>query len=141
MGATPHLLLVEDDDVDVMIAKRAFRREKLPNGVTVARNGLEALDMLRGTGGHTAVPRPYLILLDLNMPRMNGLEFLEALRKDPDHHTAVVFVLTTSDAEQDKLEAYRHHVAGYIVKRSSARSAEVAQLIQHYNTVVELPAA
>src|SRR5690606_24646767 len=87
------VLLVDDDDVDVEAVRRAFRKAKIANPVEVARDGLEALKMLRGGSPGRAVSKPYIIILDLNMPRMDGIEFLNELRTDPEHHDAVVFVL------------------------------------------------
>ncbi len=115
MGNTVHILLVEDDLVDVMAVKRAFRRKKIGNPIHVATDGLEALERLRATD-ETAIPRPYLLLVDLNMPRMNGLEFIAALRADPELAASVVYVLTTSEAEEDREAAKRLGVAGYGVK-------------------------
>lgn len=108
------VLVVDDDDVDVMGVTRALKRLKITNPLVRARNGLEALALLRTEG---AVERPYLILLDLNMPRMNGIEMLAELRADSALANAVVFVLTTSDDDQDKVAAYANHIAGYIVKK------------------------
>ena len=110
------LLLVEDDAIDVMTVERMLRKQHIANPLFVARDGVEALEMLRGEGGRRPVPSPFLILLDLNMPRMGGLEFLTELRRDPQLQRATVFVLTTSDAPEDRLAAYEHRVAGYIVK-------------------------
>jgi len=109
-----HILLVDDDEVDVMNVQRAFKRNNISNPLYVANNGLEALDMLRGPA---AIPGPRrLILLDLNMPKMNGLEFLRAIREDPALRPLTVVVLTTSDDERDRIEAYNLNVAGYILK-------------------------
>lgn len=135
------VLLVEDDEVDVMAVRRAFRNLRIANAIHVAHDGIEALAMLRGEAGRTAVPHPYLILLDLNMPRMNGLEFLEALREDPIHRSAIVFVLTTSAAEQDRWEAYRRYIAGYIVKSRFQEELERAiHMIDRFWYVVTFPA-
>jgi len=109
-----HILLVDDDEVDVMNVQRAFKRNNISNPLYVANNGLEALDMLRGPA---AIPGPRrLILLDLNMPKMSGLEFLRAIREDPALRPLTVVVLTTSDDERDRIEAYNLNVAGYILK-------------------------
>src|SRR4051812_8809100 len=107
------ILLVDDDEVDIMGVKRAFRSSNLENNIVIAANGLEALEKLRDG---QSVPHPYLILLDLNMPRMNGIEFLEETRGDPGLSSAVIFVLTTSGAAEDKRQAYARNIAGYIVK-------------------------
>lgn len=107
------ILLVEDDEVDVMNVERALRKNDIGYPLYVAPNGLEALEMLRD--GRVPNHRR-LILLDLNMPRMNGIEFLRELRADPALRPTVVVVLTTSDEERDKVEAYNLNVAGYILK-------------------------
>jgi CheY-like chemotaxis protein len=111
-----HILLVDDDEVDVMNVQRSFKKNNISNPLYIAANGLEALDLLRGQGV-TAIPGPRrLILLDLNMPKMNGLEFLRAIREDPALRSLTVVVLTTSDDERDRIEAYNLNVAGYILK-------------------------
>jgi CheY-like chemotaxis protein len=134
------VLLVDDDDVDVMAVKRAFRKAKIANPLLVARDGLEALSMLRGEEGQQPVPRPYIIILDLNMPRMDGFEFLAELRKDPKLHDAVVFVLTTSKADEDRAASYDMNVAGYIVKSDVGDGfLNVTQLLDSYWKVVLLP--
>ncbi len=112
---TIHFLLVDDDDYDVMAVQRAFRKRRLKNPLHVARDGLEALERLRATGPD-ALPRPLVLLLDLNMPRMNGLELLETIRGDPALYGLDVFVLTTSDGELDRRQAAEHNAAGYVVK-------------------------
>lgn len=138
-GRPPNVLLVEDDDVDVMVVRRAFRKRQMADRLFVARDGIEALEVLRGVGDRPPLPRPYLILLDLNMPRMNGLEFLDELRRDPVHGTAVVFVLTTSDSRADVDAAYRRHVAGYVVKADIGRYGRLAELVDTYGDISELP--
>lgn len=130
------LLVVDDDDIDAIALERALRKLRLLNTVHRARDGQEALDLLRSG----AIPSPYIILLDLNMPRMNGLEFLQALRTDPMLTHAVVFVLTTSKSDEDLVAAYRKHVAGYVLKQHMDRDfLEVIGLIEHYWRLVELP--
>jgi CheY-like chemotaxis protein len=131
------LLIVDDDDIDAISLERALRKLRLLNTLFRARDGREALELLRSG----QVPAPYIILLDLNMPRMNGLEFLEALRTDPLLTHAVVFVLTTSKSDEDLVAAYRKHVAGYVFKQHMDRDfMEVMGLIEHYWRIVELPA-
>ena len=132
-----NILLVEDDQVDVMNVKRAFEKNRITNPLFVAGDGLEALEMLR-TGKLPSTRR--LILLDLNMPRMNGIEFLRALRQDPElQHTPVV-ILTTSNAERDKIEAYNLNVAGYLLKPVTFLNfVELTAALNKYWTLVELP--
>lgn len=110
------ILLVEDDEVDVMNMERAFKKNRISNPLYVANNGIEALEMLRREGGERLNPFPKIILLDLNMPRMNGIEFLQRLRADPELKPLPVIVLTTSNEERDKVAAYNFNVAGYILK-------------------------
>ncbi|MEN9332030.1 MAG: hypothetical protein RLZZ94_1120 [Bacteroidota bacterium] len=112
-----NILLVEDDSVDVMNVQRAFVKNNITNPLHIAFNGVEALNMLRGSNGKPKLnPSPRIILLDINMPKMNGLEFLRELRNDEDLKSVSVFVMTTSNDDQDKIEAYNLNVAGYILK-------------------------
>jgi CheY-like chemotaxis protein len=134
------IVIVDDDDVDVRAVQRGLRQQRIVNPVFVAKDGQQGLDMLRGDSGQTRIPRPSLILLDLNMPRMTGLEFLEELRADPELADNIVFVLTSSDAEQDKIAAYRHHVAGYVVKSEAGVSfLKAVQMVQQYVLCVQFP--
>jgi len=111
------ILLVEDDSVDVMNVQRAFVKNNITNPLHIAFNGVEALNMLRGSNGKPKInPTPRIILLDINMPKMNGLEFLRELRNDAELKSLSVFVMTTSNDDQDKIEAYNLNVAGYILK-------------------------
>jgi CheY-like chemotaxis protein len=132
-----NILLVEDDDVDVMNVRRAFRQFHILNPLFVASDGVEALSMLRSG----AVPTDRrLVLLDLNMPRMNGIELLRELRSDPSLHATPVVVLTTSDDERDRIEAYNLHVAGYLVKPVTFASfCELMVTLNKYWMLVELP--
>jgi CheY-like chemotaxis protein len=107
-----NILLVEDDEVDVMNVKRAFSKNNIKNELFVAGNGVEALDMLRTS----IVPLPRIIILDINMPKMNGIEFLKVLREDENLKNISVFVMTTSNEDSDKINAYNLNVAGYILK-------------------------
>jgi CheY-like chemotaxis protein len=139
---TVQLLHVEDDDICLMGLNRAFKVAKIANPVSFAHDGIEALEMLRGTNGRPRLPRPFLILLDLNMPRMDGIEFLKELRKDEELRKSIVFIMTTSDANEDKVKAYDLGVAGYILKTNPANAfLEAAALLQTYCRVVEFPAA
>ena len=137
---TVALLLVEDDDVAAEAVERAFRKAKIANPIVRARDGVEALAKLRDKSVPPAVPRPRLILLDLKMPRMNGLTFLQEIRNDPELKQTIVFVLTTSDSEKDRYDAYKHLIAGYIVKfRAGQDFMELIQLLDLYWRVVEFP--
>ena len=139
-GDTVTILLVEDDEIDAEAIQRAFAKHKVANPVVVARDGIEALDYLRGENGKTAIARPYMVLLDLNMPRMNGFEFLAALRADASIADSIVFVLTTSDLDEDKVSAYDYQVAGYTVKSKVGESfLELATMVNAYWRIVEFP--
>jgi CheY-like chemotaxis protein len=132
------ILLVDDDKVDAMAVKRSFRELKIGNPVIEAHNGIEALQHLRGENGYEKVSEPLLILLDLNMPRMGGIEFLEELRRDPVLHSTLVFVMTTSAAEEDRRLAYQKNVAGYVLKNRLEQSfLEAIGMLEHYWRVIE----
>lgn len=134
------LVLVEDDLVDAEAIQRAFRNQKIANPFIVFSDAVEALKALRGEPGAPEVPKPYILLLDINMPRMNGLEFLRTLRTDPELRRSIVFVLTTSERDEDKLEAYGNHVAGYIVKnRAGEDFLKVIQMLRAYWRIIEFP--
>lgn len=138
-GHTVQVLLVEDNEVDVEAVCRAFAKHKIANPVRVASNGVEALRILRGEGCEP-LPRPYLLLLDINMPRMNGFELLREMRADPALHDSIVFVLTTSKSDEDKMASYGFNVAGYIVKSDvGAGFVRLIELLDHYWRIVELP--
>ena len=135
-----HILLVDDDEVDVMNVQRAFRKNNILNPLYIAHNGLEALALLRGTNGEKFPSERRLVLLDLNMPRMNGLEFLREVRNDADLHALTVIVLTTSDDERDKVEAYNLNVAGYILKPVTFGAfVEAMVTLNKYWSINELP--
>lgn len=132
-----NILLVEDDRVDRMNVRRAFEQAHIVNPMWVAGDGIEALDRLRGGD----IPRhDLLILLDLNMPRMDGIEFLEALRADEEFGRTPVVVLTTSDAESDRIRAYDLNVAGYIVKPVTFSAfVDTVTTLNKYWMLVEMP--
>lgn len=134
------ILLVDDDDVDAMAVERGFRQAKIANELVRARDGVEALGILRGQGAGGVLEKPYIIFLDLNMPRMGGFEFLKELRSDPQLAQDVVFVLTTSKADEDRSRAYDQFVAGYVVKAQAGKEfLSLIEMIDHYWRVVELP--
>jgi CheY-like chemotaxis protein len=132
-----NILLVEDDEVDVMNVRRAFAKNDIHNPLWVAGSGPDGLRMLRGG----EVPRDRrLVLLDLNMPRMTGIEFLREVRADPALRSTPVVVLTTSDDERDLVNAYNLNVAGYILKPVTfTRFVEVMAALDRYWTLVEYP--
>jgi CheY-like chemotaxis protein len=130
------ILLVEDDKVDVMTVKRALKEIHVTNRVDTAGNGEEALEYLRVHKDE----EPCIILLDLNMPRMNGFEFLKAAKQDELLKMIPVIVLTTSKEEQDKVESFKLSVAGYMIKPVDYKQfVEVIRTINIYWTLSELP--
>jgi CheY-like chemotaxis protein len=132
-----NILLVEDDEVDVMNVQRAFRKNNIANPLFLAGNGLEALEKLRDG----KIPRDRrIVLLDLNMPKMNGIEFLRTIRADQELKLTPVIVLTTSNDERDRIEAYNLNVAGYILKPVTfGNFCEVMAALNKYWALVELP--
>lgn len=136
-----NILLVEDDKVDVMNVQRSFKKANITNPLFVAGNGLEALSILRNESDSTHMPLSRrLVLLDLNMPKMGGIEFLKELREDPDLRRTPVIVLTTSDQEKDRVEAYDLNVAGYLLKPVTfSNFAEVMTTLNRYWTLCEIP--
>ena len=132
-----NILLVEDDDVDIMTVKRAFQKNNISNPLFVAHNGIEALELLRKEN----IPsRRRLILLDVNMPKMNGIEFLRELRADPALQQASVVMMTTSNEERDRIEAFKLNVAGYLLKPVTFQQfAEVMSTINKYWALMEMP--
>ena len=132
-----NILLVEDDEVDVMNVKRAFEKNHITNPLFVASNGLEGLEKLRS--GEVPQGRR-IVLLDLNMPKMNGIEFLRELRNDPALAATPVVVLTTSNNDRDKIDAFNLNVAGYLVKPVTfAEFSDVMVTLNKYWTLVEMP--
>jgi CheY-like chemotaxis protein len=134
---TAQVLLIEDNEVDVEAVRRAFEKHRIANPIVVASDGQAGLAALRDG----RIRRPYVILLDLNLPRMSGLEFLQALRADPLLTDSVVFVLTTSKRDEDKLAAYRNQIAGYMVKSEVGEGLlRLVRLFGTYFQIVTLPA-
>lgn len=134
---TVNILLVEDDAVDVINVRRAFEKSNESSELHVAQNGIEALQMLRG--GKVPGERR-IVLLDLNMPRMNGIEFLRHVRSDPQLNLIPVVVLTTSEDERDRIEAFNLNVAGYLVKPVTFQDfAELMATLHKYWSLVEFP--
>ncbi len=140
LGQPVHILLVEDDEVDAEAIIRAFEKQKINHTITLASDGFKALDILRGHENQPRLRSPYLIILDLNMPRMNGIEFLREIRHDPELKCSVVFVLTTSNSVRDKLAAYNAQIAGYFLKqRTGENFANLVEMIHVYWRIVEFP--
>jgi CheY-like chemotaxis protein len=128
------ILLVEDDEIDCKALKWAFEKLKIANPLVIAHDGVEALEVLKD------LPRPFLIISDINMPRMNGIELLRKIRQSPEHRDSIVFMLTTSNDEQDKIDAYNLNVAGYMLKSDMGTSfTRAIGLIENYWKVVEFP--
>ncbi|MEC7522187.1 MAG: response regulator [Myxococcota bacterium] len=131
------ILLVEDDEVDVMNVKRAFDKARIQNPLHVAKDGVEALELLKDDGFSK---ERLLLLLDINMPRMNGIELLREIRKNEKLHSLPVVVLTTSDDERDKFDAYDLNVAGYLLKPVTfPKFVEILDVLNRYWTLVEWP--
>ncbi|MFT5734455.1 MAG: CheY-like chemotaxis protein [Planctomycetota bacterium] len=134
------VLLVDDDLVDRKAVLRGFSRAGLDAEIQVASDGAEALTILRGDEPQQLISQPFLVLLDLNMPGMGGLAFLEEVRKDPLLKRTVIFVLTTSNSDEDRTAAYDHFVAGYILKSQAGHNFEgLLAMLQAYWSVVILP--
>lgn len=131
---TVNILLVEDDAIDAKAFMRAMRQLKLANPILHARDGVEGWEMLQD------LPRPNMIILDINMPRMNGLELLRKIRADKQLRDSIVFVLTTSDDDADKFEAYGLNVAGYMLKSEVGDCfMHTVALVESYWNVVQFP--
>lgn len=134
------VLLVEDDDGDAKAVARAFRSAKVANPIVRARDGVEALEYLRGSAARARMQPPFVILVDVNMPRMDGHQFVSALRDDPDLHEHIAFMLTTSRDADDISRAYGQNVAGYIVKEDAGHDfLRLAQTLDMYWTLVQKP--
>jgi len=130
------VLLVEDDVVDQMSVQRSFKDLKIVHRLGITENGIEALEYLRDD----SAPRPFLILLDLNMPKMNGLEFLRELRRDEKLKMLPVVVLTSSKEDRDRIESFGLNVAGYMLKPVDYQDfVEVIRTIDDYWATSEVP--
>ncbi|MFF1699417.1 response regulator [Streptomyces sp. NPDC058257] len=141
-AATPiDVLLVEDDPGDELMTREAFEDNKIRNKLHVARDGEEALDFLYQRGEYARVPRPDLILLDLNLPKYDGRQVLEKIKSDPDLKDIPVVVLTTSAAEEDILRSYKLHANAYVTKPVDLDQfiAAVRQIDDFFVQVVRLP--
>ena len=134
-----NILLVEDDSVDVMNVQRAFKKNNIQNPLYLAKNGLEGLAMLRGTDGQEMIrPRPQIILLDLNMPQMNGFEVLDTIRRDEGLRHLPVVILSTSGEARDVTRAYDLLASSYMVKQRdfAAFEEQVRGFVSFWTTCV-----
>lgn len=140
-GITIQVLLVEDDPGDVLITKEAFEENKVRNQLNVVSDGVKALAYLRREDEFADAPRPDLILLDLNLPRMGGHEVLAHIKSDVQLQSIPVVVLTTSDAEEDVLRSYNLHANAYVTKPVDFERflGVVRQIDDFFVTVVKLP--
>lgn len=128
-------LLVEDSEPDVMLTQEVFEQEGILGQLHIVRDGVEALDFLHRRPPFESAPRPDVVLLDINMPRMGGLEVLGHIKTDPELMTIPVFMLTTSQAEEDVLRSYEGHAASYVVK--PLEFSEFQQAVQAMNRFMQ----
>jgi CheY-like chemotaxis protein len=134
------ILLVEDDDGDAKAVERTFLKARIANPILRVRDGVEAMEMLKGTEQQPLLEPPYLLLVDLNMPRMNGIQLVSAIREDPGLHETIIFMLTTSNRAEDKRAAYSLNVTGYILKeRAGEDFLKLFNLVDTYWRIVEMP--
>ena len=135
-----NFLIVDDDNVSVMAIRRSLKKLNIVNEVHTASDGLQALEILhKALDGNQFLP-PFIVTLDLNMPRMTGLEFLDEIRQHPNFRKLVVFVLTTSDAPADIDSAYDKNIAGYIVKDNPTESLlNAIVMLKDFSQLVVLP--
>ena len=135
------VLLVEDDPGDVLMTREAFQDYKVHNQLHVVNDGEQAMAFLRQEGEYAGLPRPDLVLLDLNLPRMDGRQVLDAIKSDPEHSSIPVVVLTTSSAEEDILRSYKLHANAYVTKPVDLDQfmSAVRQIDEFFVQVVRLP--
>jgi CheY-like chemotaxis protein len=135
------ILLVEDNPADIRLTQEAFKETRIANYLHIARDGVDALAFLQKTGKYTHVPRPDIILLDLNLPRKDGRELLDDIKNDPEYRQIPVVILTTSTTEEDIIHTYDHHANCYITKPSELEHfLNVVKSIENFwLTVVKLP--
>lgn len=137
---TVSILLVEDDKIDQKSLMRSFKKLRISNPLQIANDGVEAWDILTQAEGAPELQRPFMVILDINMPRMNGIELLRKIRAHEKLKDTIVFVLTTSNDEKDKFAAFNCNVAGYMLKTDMDNSfMEAVELVENYWRVVEFP--
>ena len=135
------VLLVEDDEGDILMTREAFEFYKIRNRLHVVTDGEQALHFLRRTGPFADAPRPGLIMLDVNLPRVSGLEVLAELKRDPQLLVIPVVMLTTSQAEEDILRSYKLHANAYVTKPVDFEQfiAAIRQIDDFFMALVQLP--
>ena len=132
-----HILLVEDDSIDKEMVLRSFKKSNINNPLVCVRDGVEALEALKGEQGRDKIPQPCIVLLDINTPRMNGFQLMRVMREDPFLRNNVVFMLTTSAGSSDRRLAYDLHAAGYFLKQDTA---DFVKLLSQYCKLNVFPA-
>ena len=134
----PGIMIVDDDDIDIRVVRRALKNQGIGNVSLVAHDGVEALELLRSDAARNAVG-PWILLVDINMPRLNGHEFVEQLRADDELCDSIVFMLTTSDRDQDRQRADAQNVAGYVVKSDAGSNfAGLADMLRGFLSCVQM---
>jgi CheY-like chemotaxis protein len=141
MRATLEILLVEDNEGDIELTRHAFRDAKSALNISVANDGVEALDFLHKRGSFTNARAPQIILLDLNMPRMDGKKFLEVVKNESQLKAIPVIVLTSSESPSDIRECYERHASCYIVKPFGGKEFidAVSQVVAFWGKLAKLP--
>lgn len=136
---SPNLFFIDDDEIDILAIKRALKKKNIKNPIFDAKDGQEAWNKLNGIDA-TPIPTPYIIFLDLNMPKMNGIELLKKIRNTDKFKKIIIFIMTTSDNQRDKDQVYNLNVAGYIIKNShSGNFDKIAEMIRLYSEIVSMP--
>ena len=136
-----HFMIIDDDVIDIKDMQRTFKKNNIDNPLHIATNGLEALNKLLGLNGEKKImPTPQIIILDINMPKMNGIEFMKNIRANKQLKSLLIFIFTTSNSEKDKMEAYNLNVAGYIVKPFQvSQFMEIISSLHRYWNLLEFP--
>lgn len=129
MSDTFSILIVDDDDIDAEFIRRNFKKNEIKNPIYRAYNGVEALDVMRGEHGRDKIPSPYIVLMDINMPAMNGFEVLRELREDYSLKKTIVFILTTSPRPEDRRIANELNVVGYFEKKDAHELVDLIRLM------------
>jgi len=139
-GDKMKFVVIDDDEIDREVIRRALRKIGSTSEIVEAENGVEALHLLRGSAHSAPLPKPYVVILDLNMPMMNGFEFRDEVRCDSSLKFSPVFGLSTSNATIDKETAHRKCIAGYIVKSGKQENfMQAMTMLDNYQQVTEMP--